>query len=164
MELCEITPWVVNDVSNLVLKSTAINCKTENIKFDVIECHSYSLQWCPMDVMASQITGNSTVFFNTLFARETKKALKCFVTVCGETSGDWWQIASNAGNVHMTWRHHIGVVVHRYVFKDRMQNNQMWDYHIFESIICFLVKRFVTLYQTANNNVGHLTMLCVHLT
>ena len=66
-----------------------------------------------MDTMASQITSLTTVYFNRLFRRRSKKTSNLRVTgLCvGNSPGTGEfpaQMASNAENVSIWWRHHDG--------------------------------------------------------
>ena len=70
-----------------------------------------SLQWRHNGVVASQLT-SLTMFTKPFIRAQTKESIKAprHWPLCGEFTGDRWmpaQIASNAENVSIWWRHHV---------------------------------------------------------
>ena len=75
-----------------------------------------------MGAIASQITSHTIVYSTVLFRRRSKRTSKLRVTgLCvGNLAGTGEfpaQMASNAENVSISWRHH-GVTIHAYIWED----------------------------------------------
>ena len=69
-----------------------------------------SLQWCNMSVMASQLTGNSTLCYLTTCSKWTTKIYQyshCWPLRSESIGGFPLQRISNAENLSMLWRHNV---------------------------------------------------------